>query len=384
MHTAVRLLLVGEKRTRKRRTETMQDRPGLRSQAEHLPADTGNGLLALWRNLALQDVLILSFQGYMCLRAWTAPPGPDLRPARLAATALLLLTVATLYLTRGAWLGPGFRRSITYRVGLFAPMVSSYFALRYCLAALQPHLLDARLYAIDRALFGDTPSMLLDRFVTPVTVEWFAFFYYGYFFLVATYLVGTLIFDAGRRHYELLLATAIVVACGHTLYTIVPGIGPHDYCAKMFHHALVGGVWWGRVERAVHSGGAMLDIFPSLHTALPVLFVLHSFRHREHAPFRRIWVVVALAVVNIVIATVFLRWHYGVDLIAGALLAVVAQRIAVFAWRFERNRDDDGTRQAVWERLAPVYMDRRDFNTVAALLLIHLAVLALAATASTS
>lgn len=338
---------------------------------------------AAWRNLALQDVLILCFQAYMFARAWDAAPDPNTWPARIATSALFVLTVGTLCLTRGEWLAPGFRRSAAYRVGLFAPMVCSYLALRWCLAALQLRLVDARLYHIDAVLFGDTPAVLLDRFVKPATVEWFAFFYYGYFFIVGLYLIGTLIFDSGRRQYELLLSSAIVVALGHALYTVVPGIGPHEYCAAMFHHALRGGAWWARVESAVHSNGAMLDIFPSLHTALPLLFVLHSFRHRRSAPYRQTWLAMSLVAANIIAATVFLRWHYGIDVLAGVLLAVFAQRVAVGSWRYERDRDAGGDRQAVWEPLAPADMDAHDFRCIAALFLIHLGVIALAAAAST-
>lgn len=338
-------------------------------------------LEASWRNLAFQDVLVLCFQTYMLARAWDAPPDPNTWPARIATSALFALTLATLCLTRGEWLTPGFRRSAMYRIGLFAPMVCSYFALRYCLAALELRLVDARLYRIDAALFGDTPAVLLDRFVNPASVEWFAFFYYGYFFVVGVYLVGTLIFDSGRRQYELLLSAAIVVALGHASYTVVPGIGPHEYCAAMFGHALRGGAWWARVEQAVRSSGAMLDIFPSLHTALPLLFVLHSFRHRRSAPFRQTWLAMSLVAANIIVATVFLRWHYGIDVLAGGLLAVVAQQVAVGSWRYERERDGD--RQPVWEPLAPADMDADDFRCIAALFLIHLGVIGLAATAST-
>lgn len=337
---------------------------------------------APWRNLAFQDWLVLSFQVYMFARVCGVPLGPAVRPARVATSALLIATLATLYLTRGAWMSSGFRRSATYRIGLFVPMVSSYFALRFCLPALQLRLLDARLYRIDCRLFGDTPAVWLDRFVTPATVEWFAFFYYGYFFLVAAFLIGTLVFDSGRSHYELLLSSALVVALGHAFYTLVPGVGPHVYCAAMFRHELIGGTWWDRVERTVRSGGAMLDIFPSLHTALPVLFVLHSFRHRKITPFRQIWLPLGVVVANIVVATMFLRWHYGIDVIAGGLLAISAHCAAIAVWRLERARDLDGERQPVWERLVPADMDARDFKMIAALFLIHMSAIAVAAAAT--
>jgi hypothetical protein len=261
---------------------------------------------------------------------------------------------------------------------MFMPMVLSYLTLRACLPALQPRLLDAQLLQLDRALFGETPAIALDRFVTPASVEWFAFFYYAYFALIGSHLIGTLIFDRGRRQYELLLGAAVVVAVGHTLYTVVPGAGPHAYCAGMFHHALIGGAWWGRVEEAVSANGAMLDIFPSLHTAVPTLIALHGFRHRQRAPFRQTWRPIAFAVVNIVIATVFLRWHYAADLLAGGTLAFCAQRVAILGWRYERRRSlPESRKQAVWERLAPAHMDIRDFNFIAALFVLLVGVILL-------
>ena len=336
----------------------------------------------LRRNLAYQDLLILAFHLYMCSRVYAAPDGPDAHTARIAMAGLLTMTVAVLLATRGELMAAGFWRSLTYRVGLFLPMVSSYFALRWCLAALQVPHLDADLYGIDRLLFGDSPAVLLDAFVTPSRVEWFAFFYYGYFFIIAVYLLGTLIFDSGQRAYELLFGSAVVVAAGHSLYTIVPGIGPHEFCAAMFKHPLVGGIWWHRVESAVQSDGAMLDVFPSLHTALPLLMVLHSFRHRDRAPFKQTWFLLGLVVINIIIATVFLRWHYGIDLIAGAALAAFAQRAAVWAWKREGQHACVPERQVVWERLAPSHMQTRDFNFIAAVFLLHMTMIIAAAVAT--
>jgi hypothetical protein len=331
------------------------------------------------RNVAVQDLIILCYHSYMLARVWLAPASEDAHTGRWMTSGLLVITLVILLLTRGELLLPGFGRSCAYRLGMFVPVVLSYLTLRTCLPALQPRLLDAQLLQIDRVLFGETPAILLDRFVTPATVEWFAFFYYAYFALIGSHLVCTLIFDHGRRQYELLLGAAIVVAVGHASYTLVPGAGPHDHCAGVFRHVLVGGAWWRRVEDAVRANGAMLDIFPSLHTALPTLMVLHGFRNRRSAPFKQIWPVVAFAVVNIVIATVFLRWHYGVDLVAGATLAFCAHRIAIWAWRHERQRSAPAsTKQAVWERLAPAHMDTRDFNFVATIFVIHVGVIVLA------
>jgi membrane-associated phospholipid phosphatase len=169
--------------------------------------------------------------------------------------------------------------------------------------------------------------------------------------MLALILCGSLLVDSGQRRYEIMLASVIVISVGHIGYTWVPGLGPHAWPALTFKHALAGGVWWGRVRDAVSAAGAQLDIFPSLHTGLSMTVGLHVLRYRRQQPFTLVWPITTFFVANIIVATVFLRWHYGVDLIAGALLAICAQRIAIVAYRHEGHRELDHARQSLWERL---------------------------------
>jgi hypothetical protein len=115
------------------------------------------------------------------------------------------------------------------------------------------------------------------------------------------------------------------------------------------------------VQLAVEERGALLDIFPSIHTALSVLCALHAFRYRNEAPMRWVWLLTLFAVANIVIATVFLRWHYGVDLIAGAALAASAQAVAIRMWPHEGARAQGPSKlQEVWEPFFPIEMEKHD------------------------
>jgi membrane-associated phospholipid phosphatase len=114
---------------------------------------------------------------------------------------------------------------------------------------------------------------------------------------------------------------------------------------------LQGGFWWKQVEVTVATAGARLDIFPSLHTAFPAYFTLHTFAHRQTWPFRWLWPILAFVAFNIITATMFLRWHWCVDVAMGLLLAVAARRFAVAVADREVLRGGlYDTRQPVWER----------------------------------
>ncbi|MGD8825107.1 MAG: phosphatase PAP2 family protein [Myxococcales bacterium] len=302
------------------------------------------------QNLAVQDVLALAFHGYLFLRIESAPDGPNATVARRLALALLVVTACSLVLTRGELIRSPRARALTYRLGLFVPMVLSYFEMRTLLPALHPELMDRKLYAIDLWLLGTTPSVWMESWNRRPIVEWLSFFYYGYFLVLIVMLVPSIFLGKGRRQLELLGGAMLIVATGHFLYTIVPGAGP--YATIPFYEPLHGGFWWNQVERTVVAAGAQLDIFPSLHTAFPAYFTLHAFAFRHTKPFGWLWPVLALISLNIIMATMFLRWHWFIDVVVGLLLAFAARRFAVaVADREEQRGGLYDPRQPVWEPL---------------------------------
>lgn len=311
-------------------------------------ARTALGVTA--QNLATQDVIALAFHGYLFLRVELAPDSPTAIVARRLALALLVVTACSIVLTRGELIRSQRARALTYRLGLFIPMVLSYFEMRTLLPALQPELMDRRLYAIDLWLFGTTPALWMEAWNVRPIVEWLSFFYYGYFLVLILMIVPSLFLGKGRRQLELLSGAMLIVAAGHFLYTVVPGAGP--YATIDFDEPLRGGFWWEQVEVTVATAGAQLDIFPSLHTAFPTYFTLHAIAFRHTQPFRWLWPVLAFVAVNIVIATMFLRWHWFIDVALGVMLAFAARRFAIALADREELRGGlyDG-RQPVWEPL---------------------------------
>ena len=302
------------------------------------------------QNLAVQDVIALAFHAYLFLRVLVAPDSPEATVARRLALALFVITACAMVLARGEVIRSRRARALTYRLGLFMPMVLSYFEMRVLLPALQPELMDHRLFAIDRWLLGTTPSVWMDAWNVEPVVEWLSFFYYGYFLVLILMLVPALFVGKGRPLQELMAGAMLIVAGGHFLYTIVPGAGP--VATIPFHQPLQGGFWWHQVELTVATAGAQLDIFPSLHTAFPAYFSLHAFAYRHQQPFRWLWPILTFVAVNIIIATMFLRWHWFIDVALGFLLAFAARGFAVgVAEREELRGGLYDPRQPVWERL---------------------------------
>jgi hypothetical protein len=241
---------------------------------------------------------------------------------------LFILTLVRLQLLRWGAVGT----ALLYRLTLMCTLLATFFQLREILPAVSPYWLDDRIYAFDLHVFGFEPSVWMDTFVTPTTTEWFAFFYFLYFLILTVHVLPMMM----QRDEVLLSRFAVGILMlfmtAHLIYMVVPGWGPYWYLKGTFHHELQGGTFWRLVRETVDAGGSQKDIFPSLHTAAPTFLTIFSVRHRKHLPFRYTWPVVGFLATQMILATMFLRWHYLVDVVAGLTLAtfasVVGQRIA--------------------------------------------------------
>src|ERR1700677_4494413 len=263
---------------------------------------------------------------------------------------LFVLTLVRLHVLR--WNSAA--SSLIYRFAIIATLLGTFFQLREILPAVSPGALDPQIYAFDTRVFGVEPSLWLDRFVTPTTTEWFAFFYFLYFLVLTVHVLPMLFWwQPGEKELARFgVGFLMIFLSAHLLYMVVPGWGPYWYLKGSFQHELQGPVFWPLVREAVDAGGAQKDILPSLHTAVPTYIAIFSFRHRRLVPFRYSWPVMAFLATQIIIATLFLRWHYLVDVVAGLTLATTAAFLGPHIADWEASRRERMSIQPAWMPLA--------------------------------
>lgn len=291
------------------------------------------------RSLGVHDYFVGSYLLFLNAAVLRSPPGPVRTTCLLHVGGLLAAFAIAMVVVRGSLIKPGFWPALLYRLGIYGTVQLSYFFFKDLLPHVNPRALDAELYQLDLMLFGIEPALWMDRFVTPATTEWFAFFYFWYFFLLAAHIFPILL---AVRDLELLgeftLGMLILFCVGHTVYILVPGFGPYRAMADAFENQFPHGLWLDLVMSAVNSGGAMKDIFPSLHTAGPTFIALMSFRNRKRVPFTYTWPLITFFAGNIILATMFLRWHYIIDVVAGLALATFAALASPVITRWELRR----------------------------------------------
>ena len=238
------------------------------------------------RELAAHDWLVVVYSTILVFAALQGT-GPMRQTCIEHTSAILGAVLLTLAIVRGGLIRDAFVAPLVYRVGIYGAVQLSYFLFRDLLPTANSGSLDEALFRLDTRIFGVEPTVWLDQFVTSRTTEWFAFFYFNYFLLLAVHVLPFLFLSKRLKLFsEFALSLLLLFCFSHTVYMLVPGYGPYRHLASLYQHELPPGTWCDLVMNTVSSAGAQKDIFPSLHTGAPTLMALFSFRHRNKLPFK--------------------------------------------------------------------------------------------------
>jgi len=192
---------------------------------------------------------------------------------------------------------------------------AGYFTLGPAMKALHAPSVDGLLQQIDLLFLGVHPSVVLEPLCRPLLTDLMSACYLLFFpYLIVTHLDYFRGDPETRRRFCVGLYT--VYAGGLLCYTLLPAAGPYVALAGEFRHLLEGGLLTRIHHAIVVRGTNGVDVFPSLHCGV-TSFLL--FFDRRHSP-RRYHLFLA-PVVILWISTLYLRYHYGVDVAAGFALS---------------------------------------------------------------
>lgn len=252
------------------------------------------------------------------------------------------LLALQLWLTRRAHGGP--RRPGVIAADAFYPVALNivFPAMAVAVPAIHPVKLDTQLFALDAHLLGGNWSERLDAYATPALTDLMSACY----MLFMPLLYGNLLryfFWQRERRASFLAGLFTVYGVGFLGYMLVPAAGPYAAFAGAFKADLPGGALWHLNQRMVAFGSNGVDVFPSLHAAVSVFILAFAWRHAR----REFWLLLPL-VLGICASTIYLRYHYLIDVICGLFLAMSA---AVVAARTERERGSPGLDPIVSESI---------------------------------
>ncbi len=213
----------------------------------------------------------------------------------------------------------------------------TYKELSYLIPLIRPHDFDATLAGIDQRFLGVHPTVWLERFTLPPLTEVLQLTYSSYYFLPLA--LGVVLWRKGW--FEKFDFWVFIVVLGFYVsylgYIAVPAIGPRFLPSILEAQTIpLTGVWLFQPVREMldRAEGITRDCFPSGHTELTLL-VLYYARTFHRKVF---WWLLPLGT-GVIVSTVYLRYHYVIDVVAGALVAVAIVMIARPLYRVLRGNE---------------------------------------------
>jgi membrane-associated phospholipid phosphatase len=197
------------------------------------------------------------------------------------------------------------------------------------------HYLDPVVARADQTLFGFQPGIrFMERLPYLLVSEVFYAAYFSYYLMIGG--IGLALFLRDRKqffHYVSVISFVFYLC--YVAYIVLPVVGPRVFLKEIPGYSLpdewqrqmlveeypatvTSGVFFrlmAFIYRIFESPGAA---FPSSHVAVAVTTVWFSFRYLPVIRFPHL-----VAAVLLCLATVYCRYHYAVDVLAGLLTAAV-------------------------------------------------------------
>ena len=176
---------------------------------------------------------------------------------------------------------------------------------------------DQSIINLEQKIFGVQPTLWLQRFMSPGLTEWMMISYFLYFPLYPIF-GAVLYFKRGENQMEDFLFTISVnnILCniGYFLY---PVANPISHIGHLYSIPLNGYLFTSIGEfireNLISTGGAM----PSGHVAAATIIWLMAYRYH-----RLSFYILAPFVILIYISSVYCRFHYVSDIVAGILVSL--------------------------------------------------------------
>jgi membrane-associated phospholipid phosphatase len=212
----------------------------------------------------------------------------------------------------------------------------------YCILLLYPtsdflidslqgsRLVDPALIKVDEALFAGHASVWLQRFVSPQLTDVMSLCYFLHL-IVSPLVVLVAALRAPRGLFvEVTEGFVLMSVIGVTLYVLFPAIGPLHTLSHLYTRDLAGGLITDANRVLIDATRVPRDCFPSLHVAISALLLVYAWRVS-----RSFALLVAPFVVGNWVSTLYLRYHYLIDVVAGfALVPIVYAAVRAWTRRF--------------------------------------------------
>jgi membrane-associated phospholipid phosphatase len=199
--------------------------------------------------------------------------------------------------------------------------------------------LDPWLIRLEQGLFGIQPSLEFMEFLPYLAVsELFYTAYFSYYIMIVGIGIALYIRNRNQFFHYISVISFVFYVC-YLTYIVLPVVGPRAFYAGAtgfelsadvrpeeippYPEAVQKGPFYQVMRSIYHHLEAPGAAFPSSHVAIAIVTVWFSFRYLPRIRYLHLTDVILLC-----LSTVYCRYHYVVDVVAGMATAAVLVPIA--------------------------------------------------------
>ena len=192
-----------------------------------------------------------------------------------------------------------------------------YESLGDLIQYLQPDI-DPRLIQIDFSMFGVHPTLWMEQWIVPWLTDILSLAYLSYYFIPVV-LIAVLYLKGRMMEFD---RAIFVLAFGYYVsfigYILFPAVGPRYALTHLYSVPLEGSFITDFVRDGLNAlEHNKRDCMPSGHTQIVLIALYLAHRHEKILFYIFLPIICAL-----ILSTVYLRYHYVIDLFAGVGLAI--------------------------------------------------------------
>ena len=205
----------------------------------------------------------------------------------------------------------------------------NFTQLHYMVHTVHPSDFDIFLIKFDYMLFGSHPTLWMEAFTKPLITEILQIVYSTFYFLPI--VLGLILFLSKRlAEFDFFIFQVVYgFYLSYLGYFIIPAIGPR-FTLDHLQTFQLSGVW---IMETIHHllnqlENIQRDAFPSGHTAITVLTLFYAKKYNN-----RYFYFMLPITLMMILSTVYLRYHYVIDVIAGLFLFMIIITTGPFLYK---------------------------------------------------
>lgn len=198
-------------------------------------------------------------------------------------------------------------------------VLAIFDSLEWVVHYVNPEDIDPILIRLDYQIFNGHPTIMLERIMSPLLTDLLQLAYTTYYFLPIILGIA-LLKDHQRKEFNKSLF--LVLFCfylSYLGYILMPALGPRFTINHLQTVELEGLLVAEPIQELLNRlEGIKRDAFPSGHTAIPLMILYLAYRYKR----KLFWIFLPM-VSALIFSTVYCRYHYVVDVIAGFGLTII-------------------------------------------------------------